>query len=75
MDLSQVSSSAKARRAERAQVANAAAAHGAASARDPLADALFDERPLLRRLTVVDWLFALALVAGAGFALSRYHAH
>ncbi|PVY18969.1 hypothetical protein C7413_1441, partial [Paraburkholderia silvatlantica] len=75
MDLSQVSSSAKARRAERAQVANAAVAHGASSARDPLADALFDERPFLRRLTVVDWLFALALVAGAGFALSRYHAH
>ncbi|HKR45962.1 MAG TPA: c-type cytochrome biogenesis protein CcsB, partial [Paraburkholderia sp.] len=70
MDLSQVSPSANARRAERAAVAR-----DASDAHDPLADTLFDERPLLRRLTVVDWLFALALVAGAGFALSRYHAH
>ncbi|TKC77862.1 c-type cytochrome biogenesis protein CcsB, partial [Trinickia terrae] len=34
---------------------------------------LYDERPFLKRLAVVDWLFALAMVAGAGFALSRYH--
>ncbi len=67
MDLTQVSSSANARRTNRP------AATG--STRDALHDALFDERPFLRRLSVVDWLFALALVAGAGFALSRYHAH
>ena len=34
----------------------------------------FDERSFLRRLGAFDWLFAIALVAGAGFALSRYHA-
>ncbi|RKP43304.1 c-type cytochrome biogenesis protein CcsB, partial [Trinickia fusca] len=39
------------------------------------AAALFDERPFLRRLGAFDWLFALALVAGAGFALARYHAY
>ncbi|WP_028228137.1 c-type cytochrome biogenesis protein CcsB [Paraburkholderia ferrariae] len=71
MDLTQVSSSANARRTSRP-----AAAGGARdSAHDALQDALFDERPFLRRLSVVDWLFALALVGGAGFALSRYHAH
>ncbi|SDD87284.1 c-type cytochrome biogenesis protein CcsB [Paraburkholderia lycopersici] len=75
MDLSQVSSSAKARRAERTAGANAAVARDASGAHDPRADALFDERPFLLRLTALDWLFALALVAGAGFALSRYHAH
>ncbi|WP_027797310.1 c-type cytochrome biogenesis protein CcsB [Paraburkholderia acidipaludis] len=71
MDLTQVSSSANARRANRAAAAGAAreGAHGLPD------DALFDERPFLRRLSVVDWLFALALVAGAGFALDRYHAH
>jgi cytochrome c-type biogenesis protein CcsB len=37
--------------------------------------ALFDQRPFLKRLGVFDWLFALAMVAGAGFALSRYHAY
>ncbi|MEK6295778.1 MAG: c-type cytochrome biogenesis protein CcsB, partial [Paraburkholderia tropica] len=67
MDLTQVSSSAKARRADRAAVQTAA--------HDLPADDFFDERPFLRRLTLVDWLFALVLVAGAGFALSRYHAH
>ncbi|HEV3426991.1 MAG TPA: cytochrome c biogenesis protein CcsA, partial [Paraburkholderia sp.] len=71
MDLTQVSSSAKTRRADRAA---AAAAHDARGASD-LNDLLFDERPFLRRLTVLDWVFALAMVAGAGFALSRYHAH
>ncbi|AGK47620.1 cytochrome c-type biogenesis protein CcsB [Burkholderia thailandensis MSMB121] len=35
----------------------------------------FDDRPFLRRLSLVDWLFALALVTGAGFALAQYHAH
>ena len=35
---------------------------------------VLDERSFLRRLTLTDWLFAAALVAGAGFALSRYHA-
>ncbi len=35
--------------------------------------ALFDERPFLKRLGAFDWLFALVMVAGAGFALSRYH--
>ena len=43
-------------------------------ATDRPAGYLLDERSFLRRLTVVDWLFAAALVAGAGFALSRYHA-
>ncbi|RQS46112.1 c-type cytochrome biogenesis protein CcsB, partial [Burkholderia sp. Bp8986] len=27
---------------------------------------LFDDRPFLARLSVIDWLFALALVVGAG---------
>ncbi|MGF6603444.1 hypothetical protein P3T23_008198, partial [Paraburkholderia sp. GAS448] len=35
--------------------------------------ALLDERPFLKRLGALDWLFALAMIAGAGFALSRYH--
>jgi cytochrome c-type biogenesis protein CcsB len=34
---------------------------------------LESERSLLGRLGTHDWLFALAMVAGAGFALSRYH--
>ncbi len=34
---------------------------------------LLDERPFFRRLSALDWLFALAMVAGAGFALARYH--
>lgn len=34
---------------------------------------MLDERSFLRRLTAFDWLFALALVAGAGFAVSRYY--
>ncbi|CAM2167269.1 Cytochrome c biogenesis protein CcsA [Paraburkholderia sacchari] len=72
MDLTQVTSTAQTRRADRAA---AAASHDAALAHDPHADAFFDERPFLRRLTALDWLFALALVLGAGFALSRYHAH
>jgi cytochrome c-type biogenesis protein CcsB len=66
MDLTQVSSSTNARRE---------GSTAGAGAHDHLQDAFFDERPFLRRLTLVDWLFALALVAGAGFALSRYHAH
>ncbi|MEK6348674.1 MAG: c-type cytochrome biogenesis protein CcsB [Burkholderia sp.] len=36
---------------------------------------LFDDRPFWRRLSLVDWLFALAMVAGAGFALVHYQAH
>ncbi|NIE67292.1 c-type cytochrome biogenesis protein CcsB [Burkholderia sp. Ax-1719] len=71
MDLTQVSSSAKTRRADRTAAAAAQDARGASH----FNDAWFDERPFLRRLTLVDWLFALAMVAGAGFALSRYHAH
>src|ERR1700736_6360304 len=35
--------------------------------------ALHDERSFVKRLGVFDWLFALAMVAGAGFALQRYH--
>ena len=70
MDLTQVSSSAKARRA-----GSAASVRDASGAPDFHQDALFDERPFLRRLSPVDWLFALALVLGAGFAFSRYHAH
>ncbi|WDD96085.1 c-type cytochrome biogenesis protein CcsB [Burkholderia sp. FERM BP-3421] len=42
-----------------------------AAAQNPL----FDERPFLRRLSLVDWLFALALVVGAGYALVHYQAH
>ncbi|MWL88656.1 c-type cytochrome biogenesis protein CcsB [Cupriavidus sp. SW-Y-13] len=42
----------------------------------PPADASFDaeylEPSFLRRLTWVDWAFALLLVAGAGFALAQY---
>src|SRR5260370_1168215 len=38
----------------------------------PVDPNLFDERPFLKRLGVTDWLFALAMVAGAGFALYRY---
>ncbi|WP_322054858.1 c-type cytochrome biogenesis protein CcsB [Paraburkholderia bannensis] len=74
MDLTQVSSSAKTRRADRAATAAAQDARGASDLHFGN-DALFDDRPFLRRLTVLDWLFALAMVAGAGFALSRYHAH
>ncbi|PCE21573.1 hypothetical protein BZL54_35405, partial [Burkholderia ubonensis subsp. mesacidophila] len=33
-----------------------------------------DARPFLLRLDAVDWLFALAVLAGAGFALTRYDA-
>ncbi len=82
MDLTQVSSSAEARRAQRAAsgadasgaVASGAVASGAA-ALSAIGGVLPDERPFLRRLGLVDWLFALVLVAGAGFALSRYHAY
>ncbi len=35
---------------------------------------VFDDRSFFRRLSSIDWLFAIALVGGAGFALSRYHA-
>ena len=62
MDLTQVSSSslilAAAKSAQRAKRSTSAQ---------------YDERPFLKRLGIVDWLFALAMVAGAGFALSRYH--
>jgi cytochrome c-type biogenesis protein CcsB len=34
-----------------------------------------DSRSFLKRLSPVDWLYALALVAGAAFALTSYHAH
>ncbi|MFC0398062.1 c-type cytochrome biogenesis protein CcsB, partial [Paraburkholderia rhizosphaerae] len=62
MDLTQVSSSSP---AQRPAVASAKSAE--------LANRLLDDRPFLKRLTPFDWLFALALVAGAGFALTRYH--
>ncbi|AOK28515.1 MULTISPECIES: c-type cytochrome biogenesis protein CcsB [Burkholderia] len=58
MDLTQVSSS----RAPRAL------------AETPAETSAFDERPFLRRLSAIDWLFALALVVGAGFALTHYRA-
>jgi cytochrome c-type biogenesis protein CcsB len=32
-----------------------------------------DERSFFKRLNAIDWLFALAMIAGAGFALTRYH--
>ncbi|MGS0895787.1 c-type cytochrome biogenesis protein CcsB [Burkholderia stagnalis] len=47
----------------------------AASAQAPVSSPLFDDRPFLARLSLVDWLFALALVAGAGYALAHYNAH
>ncbi|MGD3992873.1 hypothetical protein QT585_22620, partial [Xanthomonas citri pv. citri] len=46
-----------------------------ASAPAPASSPLFDERPFLARLSLFDWLFALALVAGAGYALVHYNAH
>ncbi|MEX3980782.1 c-type cytochrome biogenesis protein CcsB [Paraburkholderia sp. EG287A] len=39
------------------------------------ASLLSDERSFARRLGAFDWLFALAMLAGAGFALSRYQAY
>ena len=36
---------------------------------------LFDDRPFLARLSVIDWLFALALVVGAGYAFVHYNEH
>ncbi|PVY32041.1 hypothetical protein C7413_1101, partial [Paraburkholderia silvatlantica] len=36
---------------------------------------LDDGRPFPSRLDAFDWLFALAMVAGAGLALSRYNAY
>ncbi len=42
--------------------------------RSSSASGALDERSFLRRLGSFDWLFALALVAGAGFSLTRYHA-
>ncbi|MEJ2768573.1 c-type cytochrome biogenesis protein CcsB [Mycetohabitans sp. B46] len=52
------------------------AAQATASVEGPLAglpDA--DTRALLRRLTLLDGLFALLVIVGAGFALSRYHVY
>ncbi|PRD80669.1 c-type cytochrome biogenesis protein CcsB [Burkholderia multivorans] len=46
-----------------------------ASAKAPAPAASFDERPFLARLSPLDWLFALALVVGAGYALVHYNAH
>ncbi|WP_144151191.1 c-type cytochrome biogenesis protein CcsB [Paraburkholderia sp. BCC1885] len=63
MDLTQVSSSPS---------RSNAPAKNAASQPEPQ-PALFDERPFFKRLGAFDWLFALAMVAGVGFALSRYH--
>jgi len=59
MDLTQVSTS-------RAPQSSAAA---------PALAPLFDERPFLLRLSPLDWLFALALVIGAGYAFVHYNAH
>ncbi|EDT41359.1 c-type cytochrome biogenesis protein CcsB [Burkholderia ambifaria] len=36
---------------------------------------LFDDRPFLARLSVIDWLFALALVVGAGYAFVHSNEH
>jgi len=65
MDLTQVSSPSRGK-----PRADTAAHSGTPFAGQP---ALLDDRPFLKRLNVFDWLFALAMVAGAGFALSRYH--
>jgi cytochrome c-type biogenesis protein CcsB len=53
------------------QVSSPSSPRAPAAAQNPL----FDERPFLRRLSLVDWLFALALVVGAGYALVHYQAH
>lgn len=37
--------------------------------------ALNTSQPLLKRLSVFDWLFALVLAVGAGYALNRYGAY
>ncbi|MBN3818775.1 c-type cytochrome biogenesis protein CcsB, partial [Paraburkholderia sp. Se-20369] len=47
----------------------------AASAQAPIPAPLFDDRPFLARLSPLDWLFALALVLGAGYAFVHYDAH
>ncbi len=65
MDLTQVTSS------SRAKPSADTATHSAPYL--PADSTLLDERPFLKRLGLFDWLFALAMVAGAGFALSRYH--
>jgi len=44
-------------------------------AADTAAAPYFGSPPFLLRLSIVDWLFALALVGGAGFALVRYCVH
>ena len=62
MDLTQVSSSSP-----------SSSRPARAAADEALNAAQYDERPFLKRLGIVDWLFALAMVAGAGFALTRYH--
>ncbi|RQR53330.1 c-type cytochrome biogenesis protein CcsB [Burkholderia sp. Bp9126] len=46
-----------------------------ASAQAPISAPLFDDRPFLARLSPFDWLFALALVLGAGYAFVHYSAH
>ncbi|OJA74102.1 c-type cytochrome biogenesis protein CcsB [Burkholderia ubonensis] len=46
-----------------------------ASAQAPIPAPLFDDRPFLLRLSPLDWLFALALVLGAGYAFVHYNAH
>ncbi|HDR9486384.1 MULTISPECIES: c-type cytochrome biogenesis protein CcsB [Burkholderia] len=46
-----------------------------ASAQAPVVAPLFDDRPFLARLSLLDWLFALALVVGAGYALVHYNEH
>jgi len=63
MDLTQVSSSSS----------SSPSRPNRAFASETLNVAQYDERPFLKRLGVVDWLFAVVMVAGAGFALSRYH--
>ncbi|MGZ2743448.1 c-type cytochrome biogenesis protein CcsB [Burkholderia stagnalis] len=45
------------------------------SAQAPIPAPLFDDRPFLARLSPFDWLFALALVLGAGYAFVHYSAH
>ncbi|RQS72229.1 c-type cytochrome biogenesis protein CcsB [Burkholderia sp. Bp8963] len=46
-----------------------------ASSQAPALAPLFDDRPFLARLSPLDWLFALALVLGAGYAFVHYNAH
>jgi cytochrome c-type biogenesis protein CcsB len=56
------------------ELTNASRSHRTADAASLASIGVLDERSFIRRLSVLDWLFAVALATGAGFALARYHA-